>query len=297
MNVTTPLGGIVLMILSTVVFAVQDAITKTLVQELPIAQIVFVRFAAFALFALLFARVHGGVAAAVRSSVPFTQLLRCLLMCSEIALFALALRVLGLAEVHALFACFPLVVAALSVPMLGEKVGQRRWVAVIVGFVGTLIILRPGLAVFDPNALIPLLCAVIFALYNLLTRQVSRKDSFATSLVYFGMTGAIASGLVAWPLWQPLSVDTIQLLAMLCATSITGHMMLIKALQLTEAVVLQPFHYLVLIWALLIGFVIFQETVDWPTLLGAAIVACSGVYVAYREYALSRSNVSSQGVA
>lgn len=296
MNLTTPMSGIVLMILSTLIFSVQDAITKLLVQELPVAQIVFVRFAAFAIFACLFAAFNGGVGKAVRSQVPLRQLLRCLLMCSEIVLFAFALRVLGLAEVHALFACFPLVVAALSVPMLGERVGHRRWFAVIIGFVGTLIILRPGLAVFDPNALIPLLCAVIFALYNLLTRQVSRHDSFATSLLYFGVIGAIASGVVAISLWEPLSPVTIRLLAMLCATSICGHMMLIKALQLTEAVVLQPFHYLVLIWALTIGYVFFQETVDWPTLLGAAIVAFSGVYVAYREYVLSRSNARTQGV-
>ncbi|MGQ7844056.1 DMT family transporter [Granulosicoccus sp. 3-233] len=297
MNLSTPMSGIVLMILSTLVFSVQDAITKMLVQELPVAQIVFVRFVAFAIFACLFATVNGGLRTALRSLVPVRQLIRCLLMCSEIALFALALRVLGLAEVHALFACFPLVVAALSVPILGEKVGHRRWMAVIVGFIGTLIILRPGLAVFDPNALIPLVCAVIFALYNLLTRQVSRRDSFATSLVYFGITGAVASGLFAWPLWQPLNPATIKLLALLCATSICGHMMLIKALQLTEAVVLQPFHYLVLIWTLTIGYVFFRETVDGPTLLGAGIVAFSGIYVAYREFVLSRSNAGNQGVA
>lgn len=292
MNLTTPMSGIVLMILSTLVFSIQDAITKLLVQELPIGQIVFVRFTAFAIFACVFASLNGGLGVALRSRVPGRQLIRCLLMCSEIALFALSLRLLGLAEVHALFACFPLVVAALSVPMLGEKVGQRRWIAVLVGFAGTLIILRPGLAVFDPYALIPLVCAVIFALYNLLTRQVSRQDSFATSLVYFGLTGTVASGLVAWWVWQPLSINSITLLAMLCATSITGHMMLIKALQVTEAVVLQPFHYLVLIWALSIGYVFFQETVDWPTLLGAAIVAFSGVYVAYREFVLSRSKAA-----
>lgn len=291
MNLQSPMTGVLLMALSTLVFAIQDAITKTLVQELPIAQIVFIRFFAFAVFSLCFASINGGLASAVRSRVAGMQLLRCLLMCSEIMLFALALRVLGLAEVHALFACFPLVVAALSVPILGEQVGPRRWAAVIVGFFGTLLILRPGLAVFDPDALIPLLCAVIFALYNLLTRQVSRKDSFATSLVYFGVTGTVASGILAWTQWQPIPADSMINLGFLCLTSITGHMMLIKALQLTEAVVLQPFHYLVLIWALSIGFFVFGETVDLPTLVGAGIVAASGIYVAWREYLISRQSV------
>lgn len=281
--------GIALMTIATLVFSLQDAITKTLVQDLPVAQIVFVRFAAFAVFALIFAAVNGGVSSAIKSKVPMTQIVRCLLMCCEISLFAYALRYMGLAEMHALFACFPLFVAALSVPVLGEQVGIRRWTAVIVGFVGTLIILRPGLGVFNPYALAPLVCAVIYAMYNLLTRQVSRRDSFATSLVYFGVTGAVASALIAIPQWQPVNPGHAKLLLMLCATSITAHMMLIKALQLTDAVVLQPFQYLVLVWAMLIGIGYYQEAIEWPVLLGAAIVVGSGVYVAYREYLLTRS--------
>lgn len=291
----SPMGGVLLMILSTLVFAFQDAVTKTLVQQLPVVQIVFVRFLAFAALASVYAVFSGGIGRACRSAVPMRQLVRCLLMCTEIALFALALSVLGLAEVHALFACFPLVVAALSVPMLGEKVGARRWTAVIIGFCGTLIILRPGLGVFDPMALLPLICAVIFALYNLLTRQVSRYDSFATSLLFFGVTGAVSTGVLALPQWQPVPPGSEWLLMLLCATSIIGHMMLIKALQLTEAVVLQPFHYLVLIWALLIGYIGFGETVDWSTLVGAGIVAFSGIYVAWREYTLAHRVTGNRG--
>ena len=282
--------GMVLMFASTIIFALQDAVTKLLVQDVPVAQIVFVRFAAFAVFALSFAAWSGGIGPSLRSRVPLLQLLRCVIMCSEIALFALSLRYLGLAEVHAILACFPLVVAALSVPILGEKVGPRRWAAVAIGFIGTLIILRPGLTVFNPYALLPLSCAVIYALYNLLTRQVSRHDSFATSLVYFGVVGALLSGLVALPGWQPVSRGDGLLLLVLCCTSISAHMMLIKALQLTEAVVLQPFNYLVLLWAMLIAFLFFKESIDLPTIIGATIVVASGVYVAYRETLISRRN-------
>ena len=281
------LAGIGLMTLATLVFALQDAITKSLVQLLPIGQIVFVRFTAFAMFSLCFGALHGGLSAALRSRVPGTQIARCLMMCAEIALFAYALRFLGLAEIHALFACFPLVVAALSVPLLGEQVGRRRWIAVLVGFVGTLIILRPGAGVFDPFALLPLACAVIYALYNLLTRQVSRRDAFATSLVYFGLTGMIASAPFAWTQWQPVSAHAAVLLATLCFVSVSAHMMLIKALQLSEAVVLQPFHYLVLLWAMLVGSLFYGESIDRATVLGSLIVVGSGVYVAWREHALS----------
>ena len=284
----SPLAGIALMVLATFVFAAQDAITKSLTSSLPVGQIVFVRFTAFLAFALAFAARGPGVRAALRSAVPRVQVLRCLLMCSEIALFAWALRHLGIAEIHALFACFPLVVAALSVPVLGERVGPLRWAAVGVGLVGTLVILRPGTDVFDPHALAPLACAVVYALYNLLTRQVSRSDRFETSLVYFGLVGTLASAGFALVQWQGVGPREALLLGSLCATSVTAHMMLIKALQLTEAVVLQPFHYLVLPWAIVIGAVVYGERLGTVTLAGAALVVASGTFVGYREYLATR---------
>lgn len=277
------------MSVATFVFAVQDVITKSLTTELPVAQIVFVRFVAFALMALFIAHREVGLRSAFVSATPLVQLLRCTIMCAEIALFAYALRFLGVAQIHALFACFPLFVAALSVPLLKEAVGWRRWSAVIVGFIGTLIILRPGTAVFDPYALYPLLGAVLYALYNLLTRRVSKQDSYATSLVYFGVVGAVASGLVAMWQWQAMSDEQVTLLAYLCITSIVAHMMLMKALQLTEAVVLQPFQYLILPWAIILGYFVFGEKLDFYTIVGALVVVGSGGYVAYREYRLQRN--------
>ena len=287
-RLSSPLAGIALMVLATVVFAAQDTITKALAQSLPIGQIVFVRFCAFLAFALAFAARGPGVGAALRSAVPARQALRCALMCSEIALFAWALRHLGIAEIHALFACFPLVVAALSAPLLGERVGPLRWAAVALGLLGTLLILRPGSDVFDPWALAPLACAVLYALYNLLTRQVSKRDGFATSLLYFGLVGTLASAGFAWAQWQSVDGREALLLGALCATSVLGHMMLIRALALTEAVVLQPFHYLVLVWAIAIGHVVYGETLGASALAGAALVVGSGVFVGWREYLASR---------
>ncbi|MFK7853522.1 MAG: DMT family transporter [Granulosicoccus sp.] len=280
----SPITGIALMVVATFIFASQDAITKSLTTQLPVAQIVFIRFCAFAIMALLIAHRDGGIRLALRSAVPLNQLVRCLLMCAEIALFAYALRFLGVAEIHALFACFPLFVAVLSVPLLNEAVGWRRWLAVLVGFFGTLIILQPGTELFNPYAILPLFAALLYALYNLLTRQVSKHDSFATSLVYFGIIGTVSSGVFAISQWEPVDSNASWLLLSLCATSVVGHIMLIKALQLTEAVVLQPFQYLILPWAVLIGYVAYGESLDPMTLLGASIVVGSGVYVAYREY-------------
>ncbi len=280
----TQLAGITLMVLATFVFALQDAITKTLTAELPVSQILFVRFSAFALMALYVAHRQIGLRAAFASVVPGLQISRCLLMCAEIALFAYVLRFLGLAQMHALFACFPLFVAALSVPVLGERVGWRRWLAVIIGFAGTFIILRPGTAVFNPLALLPLLGAALYAVYNLLTRKVSKKDAYATSLVYFGVVGALASGVFAIGQWQEISTSAAFKLTLLSVVSVVAHMMLMKALQLTEAVVLQPFQYFILPWALLLGYFLFGETLDVWSLLGSIIVVGSGVYVAFREY-------------
>ncbi len=284
----SPLAGILVMMLATFVFALQDAITKTLTAALPVSQIVFVRFTAFAVMALIIAHREVGLKRAFSSAAPTVQLLRCLIMCAEIALFAYALRYLGVAQIHALFACFPLFVAALSVPLLKEAVGWRRWLAVIIGFIGTLIILRPGTAIFDPFALLPLVGAVLYAIYNLLTRRVSKHDSYATSLVYFGVVGAVASGVFAVGQWQEVSVEAGRQLGYLCFLSVIAHMMLMKALQLTEAVVLQPFQYFILPWAMVFGYFFFDETLDSMTLLGASVVVVSGVYVAHREYRLHR---------
>lgn len=272
------------MVLATFVFALQDAITKALTTELPVSQILVVRFSAFAVMALYVAHRQIGLRAAFASVVPGLQITRCLLMCAEIALFAYVLRFLGLAQIHALFACFPLFVAALSVPLLGEKVGWRRWLAVVIGFAGTLVILRPGTAVFSSFALLPLLGAALYAVYNLLTRKASKMDAYATSLVYFGVVGALASGVFAVGQWQKVSVSAAFQLALLSVVSVVAHMMLMKALQLTEAVVLQPFQYFILPWAMLLGYLLFGETLDFWSLLGSIIVVGSGVYVAFREY-------------
>jgi drug/metabolite transporter (DMT)-like permease len=144
------------LVVATLFFAAQDAITKHLTQSISVAQIVTVRFFFFSLFACIYAARNMDIKVAFHSSRPKLQILRGLLICSEIALFSFALHRLGLAEMHAIFACFPLIITALSVPFLGESVGWRRWMAVGLGFIGTLIIIRPGSEIFSPYAMIAL---------------------------------------------------------------------------------------------------------------------------------------------
>ena len=281
--------GILALILATLLFAAQDAITKHLTSSMPVAQLMFVRYFFFALFALVYASRKTRLRNAFRSHWPKLQLLRGLLIASEMALFAYTLKFLGIAELHTIFACFPLIITVLSVPLLGEQVGWRRGLAVSVGFVGTLIIIQPGSGVFSPYAMIALCCAFMFAIYNIITRKVSRQDSLETSLLYFGVVGFVVTLLALPFFWQPVSNTEILWLLLISATSILSHLLLIKSLELAPAVILQPFNYFILVWAMVIGYSFYGEILDTATLVGASLVIASGVYIARREYIVTRT--------
>ena len=281
--------GIIALVVATLFFAAQDAITKHLTESISAVQIVNVRFFFFSLFALIFAAHKIGIKTAFKSARPKSQILRGLLICAEIALFSYALRYMGLAEMHAIFACFPLIITALSVPFLGESVGWRRWLAVGLGFIGTLVIIQPEAGAFSPYALLTLLCAFMFACYNLITRKVSRHDRFETSLLYFGVVGLLASSLIAPFFWQTPNSDQMFWLVVISITGIFGHLLLIKSLQLAPAVILQPFNYFILLWALIIGYSVYDEVLQAHKLIGAALVVISGVYIARREFIVARA--------
>lgn len=280
--------GIFALILATLLFAAQDAITKHLTATVPIAQLMFVRYCFFALFAIAYASRRLSLRVAFRSQMPGLQLLRGLLIAGEMALFAFCLKFLGIAEMHALFACFPLMITALSVPLLGEQVGWRRWLAVSIGFAGTLIIIQPGSGVISVYALIALACALMFAFYNIITRKVSRHDSFETSLLYFGCVGLAASSLAVPFFWKTPGLEDCIWLFLISIISVFSHLLLIKSLQLAPAVILQPFNYFILVWAMIIGYLFYGEVLGSATLAGASLVVASGIYIARREYRVAR---------
>ena len=282
--------GILVLVLATLLFATQDAITKHLITSLPVAQLMFVRYFFFALFALFYASRKKGLRQVFHSSWPKLQVLRGLLIAGEMALFAFTLRYLGIAEMHTIFACFPLIITVLSVPMLGEQVGWRRWLAVSIGFVGTVIIIQPGSGVFSPFAMTALVCALMFAVYNIITRKVSRQDSLETSLIYFGVVGFVASLMVVPFYWQAMSNSEALWLLAISIISILSHLLLIRSLELAPAVILQPFNYFILVWAMIIGYSFYGEILEATTIIGASLVIGSGVYIARREYLVTRAN-------
>ncbi|MDB6442535.1 MULTISPECIES: DMT family transporter [Pseudomonas] len=279
-QVPRPQLGIVLCLLSMMIFAFQDAITKVMVRDLPVTQLVMVRYWAFLAFAIVYSLCKGGLRAASRTRHPYLQVIRALIGIGEIALFGIGLRYLGLAQTHALFAVFPLMTLALAGIFLKEFVGIRRWLAAAVGFAGTLVILRPGSGVFELAALIPLIAALCFAVFNVLTRRISQGDAFATNMLYMGLVGAAAITLVGFPGWVAPNPLQWALLGVLSITGVVAQLLLFQALRYATASTLQPFNYTLLVFATLIGLLFFGELPDIWTVTGGCMVIAAGLYAA-----------------
>ena len=276
--------GIILMICTTFVFAVQDVLSRHLASEYHVLMIVMIRFWFFAAFVIVIARRQSGsIRAAARTEQPFLQIFRGVLLALEICVMVTAFVRLGLVEAHAIFASYPLLIAALSGPILGEKVGWRRWGAIGIGFCGILVILQPGFKVFSPDALWAVASALMFAVYGLLTRFVARKDSAATSFFWTGTAGAVVlTGIGIW-FWEPMIPTDWIWMIILCMTGSLAHFMLIKVYEIAEASAVQPFAYLQLVFASVMGMAIFGDTLTTNVAIGAAIVISAGLFTLIRE--------------
>ncbi|OWU86657.1 RhaT family transporter [Oceanicola sp. 22II-s10i] len=282
--------GILLMIATTFVFAVQDGISRHLASEYNVYMVVMIRYWFFAAFVITIAgRKAGGIRAAAATSQWIVQTLRGALLVTEICVMVAAFTLLGLVESHAVFTCYPLLIAALSGPVLGEKVGWRRWTAIGVGFVGVLIILQPGMSVFQPAAIVPLVAALLFALYGLLTRYAARKDSSATSFFWTGTVGSVLMTAVGMWFWEPMHGTDWLWMGTLCLTGALGHYLLIRCYEVAEASSVQPFAYLQLPFAATIGLMVFGETIRPNVALGAGIIVAAGLFTLWRERARRRA--------
>jgi drug/metabolite transporter (DMT)-like permease len=278
--------GILLMVATTFVFAMQDGISRHLASEYNVLMIVMIRYWFFAAFVIaIAARKPGGLRKVAATTQPLLQIGRGLLLALEICVMVGAFVVLGLVESHAIFACYPLLIAAFSGVVLGERVGWRRWAAITVGFIGILVILQPGITVFSPAALIPLCAALMFALYGLLTRYAARKDNVATSFFWTGVAGAVAMTLIGLWFWEPMTGPDWAWMGLLCVTGALGHWLLIKVYEVAEASAVQPFAYLQLVFASALGVAIFAETLAPNVVLGASIVVAAGIFTLWRERA------------
>jgi len=277
------LCGILYMCAAVALFPFLNAGVKLLSADYPTAQIVWLRYLGHLAFMLiLFLPRHGP--ALFRTSQPKAQWTRSVLLLSSTVLYFTALTFVPLTTAATISFTNPFIVTALSVPLLAEQVGPRRWAAVIIGFAGALIIIRPGFEGFHPAALLVVGSAACYALYQVLTRRIAGHDDPATTITYTAVIGALLSTLVGPFVWQtPVGLRDWLLFAGLGFFGGLGHYLVVKSFQWGQASVLAPFGYGQLIGATVLGYLLFGDFPDRWTWVGAAIVVACGIYIAYRE--------------
>ncbi|MDK1492416.1 DMT family transporter [Sinorhizobium sp. 7-81] len=282
-------NGYVFALAAIVIFAIQDGISKHLGTLYPPVFVSMIRYWAFAAFAVaLAARAQGGLKATIVTKKPALQVLRGVLLPAQIVVVITAFTVVGLAHSQAILAATPLFVALLSMPLLGERVGWRRWAAISAGLVGVLLILKPQRGTFDTSFLLPLSAALMFAIYIITTRLVSRADSAMTSFFYTGMIGAVAISLVGPFFWTALAPTDWVWMLLLCITGTSSHYFLIRAYDMLDAVAVQPLTYLQLVFASIMGVTIFGETLTTNMILGSILVVAAGIFTVWREHVVAR---------
>jgi drug/metabolite transporter (DMT)-like permease len=287
---TRKAAGIGLMILAIGLFTVMDTLGKGLTASYPVPQVVWARyFFQFALMLLLIPRV--GVSGLVGTSRPGMHVVRGLLLAVSTLCLIKAVSIVPLADAYTITFVAPLLVTVFSIPLLGERVGWRRWSAVLAGFAGVLIVIRPGVGTPHWALLLSLMTALGFALYQILTRKVSAVpgETSLAMLFYLACVGtAIMTAYMpfAWQAVAPL--DWLPMVAM-GALGGLGHLILIRALTVAPASLLAPFVYSQIVWALVLGYLVFGDAPDVWMLLGGTVIVASGLYVFYREGVLGKS--------
>jgi drug/metabolite transporter (DMT)-like permease len=276
--------GIVLMMMGLALFTGGEAVVKTLAPKYDVTQIVWSRYVFHALVTfVLFSR--SGIFKLAKTTRPWLHISRSALMLTATSLFFLALGYLPLADAVAIHFIAPILITAFSIPILKEQVGWRRWAAIFVGFIGALIIIRPGGGGTHWAALLPLGSAVCYAIYQILTRIASKTDSTQTSLFWTSVFGVGVTSLFVPFVWiTPTPIEWL-LMAGLGGMYGVGHYLLIRGLEMAPASRLSPFLYTQIIWATLFGVIFFGQFPDGLTIAGAAVVIASGLYIWWRESA------------
>ncbi len=277
------LAGIGLLMVACLCFSVLDASAKYLSQTLPPVQIVWVRFAVHVgLVAVLFQLWRSP--SVLKTKRPLLQLMRALFMLATTVCNFFAVKYLQLAETISILFAAPFIVTALAGPLLGEWAGIRRWAAIIVGFIGVLIVTQPGLGGMHWAAIYSVGAMIAYAFYALTTRMLATTDSPTGMLFFSGLAGAVAmtpAGLSAWV--PPTGYLEWTLLMMTGVMGAVGHWFFILAHRLAPAPLLSPFIYSQIVWMVALGYFAFADIPTWSTVVGASVVVASGLYILYRE--------------
>jgi drug/metabolite transporter (DMT)-like permease len=278
--------GALLLVCAMGLFALMDATGKVLMQRYPPFQIVWARYLGQALIVavILAPRLHR----VVRTGHVRLQLVRSALLFGATLCGFTAFSRLPLAEVTAVFQTAPLAITALAALVLREPVGPRRWAGVVIGFAGAMIVVRPGSAVFDPYALLPLVAAFLFASYSIATRFLGRDESNLTTLFYTAALGALIASAAVPFVWIAPAWGDLWLIGAMAGVGALGQFLLILAFSAAPAAAIAPFTYAGLLFAAALGFAIFGDAPDIWTMVGAAVIVGSGVYVWRREQIAAR---------
>ena len=282
-----------LMAVGMFLFSAVDTGAKFLTDELHPVQIVWARqlgllFGAFVLIAM-----HGRKI--FRTKHPRLQLARGIVAAGSASFFIMAVAHVPLADAVAITFVAPFIVTVLGALILREPVGLRRWLAVMLGFVGTLIVIRPGMGIMHPAAFLILLAAFLFAIRQIISRALSDTDKTPTTIVY---TAIVASAILTVPLpffWKTPTADQVMLLVFLALVAGVAEVFVIKALEIGLAVVLSPVHYTIMIWGTFYGWLVFGELPDIWTWVGTAIIVATGIYTLRREYEVSKARQRENG--
>jgi drug/metabolite transporter (DMT)-like permease len=281
--------GIALMLVATLLFTVMDSIAKNLTAAYPVQQVIWARyFFQFALMLLLIPRL--GIAGLLWTRRPVVHIGRGLLLMISTYCMITAISIVPLADAYTVTFTAPFLVTILSIPLLKERVGWRRWTAVVVGFAGVLIVFRPVAAPVHWAMLLPLITAFCFALYQILTRKVSydSRETAFMMLFYLAWVGTAVTTAIVPAYWQAVAPGDWAWMIGMGALGATGHLLLIRALTITPASLLSPFIYSQIVWALGIGYLWFGDVPSGWMLIGCTVIVASGLYVFYREALLGK---------
>ena len=265
------------MLIATLVFATQDGLSRYLAGKYSVTLTIILRFWALAGGIFLYFFLFKQSRSLLLSKRPFLQILRSSILVAEIFVTVYSFTIVGLVTTSAIFSSYPLLVVVFSYFILREELTKLKLAIVFVGFLGVLIMVRPSGEVFQAHSIIPLIGAVLFALYGALTRMASFSDNSYTSLIWTGLIGAFFSTLLAPFYLLPIDRSDIFLMLILCILGVIGHFTLIKAFESAEATVVQPFAYFHLVFAGIIGVLVFNENLTWPIVIGSSIVILAGI--------------------
>lgn len=270
--------GILFVIIAYFSFALLDAVQKTAVLYHSVFQLLLVKYF-FVLLLSIFESKRLKNNNFYKSKNLKLQFLRSILSIIESGCFILAFKYLSLANVHSIASLTPVIVVVLSSIFLKEKVSPKTWIAIFIGFVSVLIIMRPGLSIFDPKSIIPLAAAFFLGLYQVVTRKASEYDSPETSLFYNSIMGIMFMGILSYFFWNELNLLSFLFFIAIGIFFSVGLYFQIIALTKARASIIQPFHYTLIFWSIILGYIFYSDIPDYPTLIGAGIITLSGIYV------------------